>query len=118
MTKGYFSAASTCCRCGCGADLRIEIRHKFNLIREKFGKPLTVTGPTRCPKYNKTVGGAENSRHTHGDALDIFTAGMSGVEKTKLIALAVALGATGIGLHKNFTHIDFGHTDITVWDYN
>jgi uncharacterized protein YcbK (DUF882 family) len=117
MTKCYLSPRETCCSCGCGADIRIDVRDKFNRIRERFGKPLTVSGPTRCPAQNKKVGGAANSRHMHGDALDIYTVGFSDMERIRLIAIAVELGATGIGVHKQFTHIDFGHNELTVWEY-
>ena len=40
-------------------------------IRDKLGKPLTVTSGYRCPKLNTAVGGAKNSQHKLGQAADI-----------------------------------------------
>jgi uncharacterized protein YcbK (DUF882 family) len=53
----------------------------------------------------------------HGDALDISNSGMTEWQRIKLICIAVRLGATGIGVHSQFTHIDFGHSELTVWEY-
>lgn len=40
-------------------------------IREKFGKPITVTSGYRCEKLNKEVGGVSNSDHKFGYAADL-----------------------------------------------
>lgn len=42
-------------------------------IRNKYGKPIIVSSGYRCPKLNKAVGGASNSQHTLGEAVDIHT---------------------------------------------
>ena len=42
-------------------NLTILIEHCLDPIREKFGKPITVTSGYRCEKLNKLVGGKPNS---------------------------------------------------------
>lgn len=40
-------------------------------IREKFGKPISVSSGYRCPKLNAAVGGAKTSYHLKGCAADL-----------------------------------------------
>ena len=47
-------------------NLTILIEHCLDPIREKFGKPITVTSGYRCEKLNKLVGGKPNSQHLKG----------------------------------------------------
>jgi uncharacterized protein YcbK (DUF882 family) len=55
-------------------------RHCFNLERlrhdlaELAGQPVSITidGPYRTVSHNRRIGGAGDSRHTHGDASDHF----------------------------------------------
>lgn len=43
--------------------------------REKFGKPIIVNSGFRCEKLNKIIGGAKNSQHVTGEAVDIQSIG-------------------------------------------
>lgn len=56
-----------------------EVKHNLNVliencldpIREKLGKPITVTSGYRSEKLNKEVGGVSNSDHKFGYAADL-----------------------------------------------
>jgi hypothetical protein len=39
--------------------------------RTEYGGPRTATSGYRTPEHNHSVGGAMDSRHMHGDALDL-----------------------------------------------
>jgi zinc D-Ala-D-Ala carboxypeptidase len=41
-------------------------------LRDALGKPITITSGFRCHKLNKLVGGAENSQHQSGEAVDFW----------------------------------------------
>ena len=41
-------------------------------LRDALGKPITITSGFRCHKLNKLVGGAENSQHKSGEAVDFW----------------------------------------------
>lgn len=43
----------------------------FEPLREWYGKPLKVNSFFRCEALNKAVGGAINSQHSKGEAIDI-----------------------------------------------
>lgn len=40
-------------------------------IRDKYGKPITVTSGFRSPSVNRLVGGSANSQHCKGEAADV-----------------------------------------------
>ncbi len=49
-------------------------------FREFIKKPITVNSWYRTPEYNKQVGGAKNSQHTLGEAVDFVVKGMTNEE--------------------------------------
>ena len=74
-------------------------------IRNHFGKPLYINSAYRTPTYNKKVGGATYSQHLYGKAADIR---ISGVTPKQIAQYAETLlpNMGGIGIYKNFVHID------------
>ena len=46
----------------------------FEPLREWYGKPIKINSFYRSPKLNTAVGGAKNSQHVKGEAIDL-TAG-------------------------------------------
>ena len=53
-------------------NLRNLVDNCLDVIREKYGKPITVSSGYRCPALNKVVGGASStSQHTKGQAADL-----------------------------------------------
>lgn len=71
----------------CGGQVVIDYELVFGLqklrdyIAEKAGKdhPIVITSGYRCDKHNrsKDVGGATNSPHTKGKAVDFFVKGLT-----------------------------------------
>ncbi|MFI3323034.1 MAG: D-Ala-D-Ala carboxypeptidase family metallohydrolase [Rikenellaceae bacterium] len=47
------------------------VRNLLQPLRDKYGKPLTVSSGYRCEKLNKAVGGVPTSQHTKGEAADV-----------------------------------------------
>lgn len=74
-------------------------------IRNHFGKSVTINSGYRTATYNKKVGGATYSQHCYGTAADIR---VSGVKPEVVAAFAETLipNSGGIGIYKNFTHVD------------
>ena len=46
-------------------------------LRNKYGKPITISSGYRCPSHNKKVGGTTNSKHTQGLAADFYMSGFN-----------------------------------------
>lgn len=96
-------------------------------LRETFNKPMIITSGYRSKEYNDKIGGAKNSAHLYGRAVDIQVSGKDALE---LIKLSLKLNFTGIGvsqkgpINSRFIHIDnIGENDIsgivrpTIWSY-
>lgn len=43
----------------------------FEPVRDHFNKPIGIASFYRCQKLNTVIGGAENSQHMTGEAIDI-----------------------------------------------
>lgn len=43
----------------------------FEPLREWYGKPITINSFYRSPRLNQAIGGALNSQHVKGEAIDI-----------------------------------------------
>lgn len=73
-------------------------------------KPLHVVSAFRTPTHNRAVGGATNSRHLYGDAVDLN----QGYVRPDV---ARAAGFRGIGVKNGWcTHADLRPTPAT-WTY-
>jgi len=46
-------------------------------VREHYKTPFSPTSGFRCPKLNKEIGGAANSQHTRGEAVDFEVPGIA-----------------------------------------
>lgn len=83
------------------------------LAEAYYGAPIFVTSAYRDKEHNKEVGGAPNSRHLYGEAVDIRLPN-SAVLLNKLVwALAVA-GFTGLGHYSTHIHADVRNSP-TFW---
>lgn len=111
-----FTEKEIMCKCGCaelwnkeefGDNMPYYLKRamdKLQELRNKWGKPIIINSAHRCIKHNKKVGGAKNSQH-----LKIaFDCRIKKEEQEEFIKLAQEVGFTGIGIYKNFIHIDLG----------
>lgn len=76
---------------------------RLELLRFRLGKPIVVTSGYRCEEHNKAVGGAQESQHLFGKAVDIV---VSGVSPSVVAQHAEEVGFDGIGTYSTFTHVD------------
>jgi uncharacterized protein YcbK (DUF882 family) len=92
------------CKC-CGQFISNDALIWFlECIREHFKQPITIVSGTRCVRHNKECGGAENSQHLYGRAVDIQIKGVSPDSVYKYCDSINING--GVGKYKTFTHID------------
>ena len=75
-------------------------------IREHFGgKPVNVNSGYRCPTHNQNVGGATNSFHLRGQAVDFWIKDVSPAEVYEYADQLIGAEG-GVGKYTGFTHID------------
>lgn len=102
-----FSPEEMACRATGRLKISLELMDKLQALRVRCGKPLIVLSAYRTQEHNKAVGGASNSQHLLGKAVDISLANH---EPRTLEVQARLTGFNGIGRYpkNNFLHIDVG----------
>lgn len=59
-------------------DAMVRIAKLAQQARERIGRPFLITSWYRTPEANRAAGGASQSRHMVGDAIDFYCDGLSG----------------------------------------
>lgn len=92
-----------------------ELLNKVQHLRDYWQKPIYFNSAYRCGLRNVQVGGAENSQHLLGKAVDIplhcFDVPIEMVKES-----ALNIGFTGIGLYDEFIHLDVRDGPLVIWD--
>jgi hypothetical protein len=80
---------------------------------------VNVISGFRDPARNAAVGGARNSQHTQGNALDLDVSNWTDDQKALLLRTATAAGARGIGIYPSgrSIHVDVRDTP-ALWGLN
>jgi len=82
--------------------------NRFKQVQNAFGASVPIVSGFRDPERNARAGGAKQSEHMHGNALDLDVSNMSTEDRVRLIQTASSLGFTGIGVYANSIHLDIG----------
>ena len=67
------------------------------------GRAIHVNSAFRTPRHNADVGGAANSQHQYGIAVDIT---MDGLTPNQLAANCKMAGMSGVNAYRNWVHAD------------
>lgn len=117
MSSLHFTDNELKCPC-CGLN-RMDARllQMADTLREMLNRPLIVHSAMRCEAHNRAVGGASNSAHLFGMAMDIRA--MSGTERWQLIFTAKMVGFKRIGVGNTFIHVDNDEhlPQFVIWTY-
>ena len=121
----YFSVDELKCKGTDECEMDEGFMKKLEALRHEFNEPMIVSSGYRHESYNQVIGGAKNSPHLYGKAVDIVISGKSAY---RLMKLAIQHGFTGIGVpqrgphEKRFLHIDTMENSDThprpwIWSY-
>ena len=116
----HFKPAEMACHGSGELGIIPEFMDRLERLRASYGKPMPITSGYRSEAHNRAVGGAPNSLHLKGRAVDISVRGRDALE---LIVLAHGLGFSGIGVNQKgggrFIHIDDsdGPNRPALWSY-
>ena len=93
------------CKCGKCKTQKIDtaVVNLAQMVRNHFNKSVIVNSAYRCDEHNKNIGGAKNSNHTKGTALDIV---VKGIDPLTVARYCEYIGAGGVGLYSWGVHID------------
>jgi len=106
--------------------MNIAMMGKLASLRSALGIPLPLTSAWRSESRNRQVGGAKNSAHLYGRAVDLRVHGDTAFQ---VVSMAARFGFTGIGVHQRgiirgrFIHLDdmeFSEDLLrpTIWSYS
>ena len=87
----------------------------LDMLREHCGFPFVITSGYRSPKHSIEAAKKEPGLHSKGIAADISAP--DGVRKRKIVEEALKLGFGGIGVGKDFIHVDTRPDTPVVWGY-
>jgi uncharacterized protein YcbK (DUF882 family) len=104
-----FSLGELRCKCGCKMPASVIVRlerlmAQLEVIRAEVKAPVQVISGYRCEKRNRAVGGAKESRHLWGDAVDLQVEGRTGKELREIVEGLIAFGKIpdgGLGTYES-----------------
>jgi len=96
------------CECGCGLDVKDQMKIMMDQAREIYGHPITISSGARCPTFNAKVGGVTYSNHIARIAVDSYgPTRMNYNEVDVLAGILQSVGFRTISYHENlFVHAD------------
>lgn len=104
-----FNSGEFACKCGrrlCNVSFISEdLLEALEALRAYFNAPVSINSGYRCIEHNQRIGGSENSRHTHGLAVDIVIKGQEPAAVYDYLNSRYP-GGVGLGNYKTFTHFD------------
>ena len=110
LSTNFKSTEFDCHGSGCCSATQIDEKlvQYLQQIRTHFGKSVNVSSGYRCATHNKNIGGATGSKHSTGQAADIY---INGVAPAEIAKYAESIGILGIGLYEtdkdgHFVHVD------------
>ena len=88
---------------------------RLDELRGRCGFPFKITSGYRDPDHSIERAKEKPGTHAQGIAVDIAVT--NGADRYKLIATAMDMGFSGIGVAKTFIHVDTRETMPVVWSY-
>ena len=97
------------------ADLDTKLVDMLDELRGICGFPFKITSGYRTVAENAKVGGVDESSHTKRLAVDISCTDSN--RRVKIVCEAYKMGFIGIGIDKNFVHLDIASGKQRIWLY-
>ena len=99
-------------------EMQPEFMERLQRLRTAYGKPMVITSGYRSPRHSIEAAKAVPGAHAQGIACDIACTGSDAYD---LIALAMGMGFTGIGISQHDGQPRYVHLDTkprrAIWSY-
>lgn len=113
----YFDISEFRCRETGENDMKEEFIHMLDELRERCGFSFIITSGYRSKKHSIEIRKKHGpGTHTQGIAADIQVS--NGFERMNIVHEALKMGFGGIGVAKNFVHVDMRSSTPVMWTYN
>ena len=94
----------------------IPLAEAFEYVRKVFGSAIVIDSGYRTEEYNRSIGGARNSQHVQGRALDLCPSNGNLPALQNAVRQARAAGLiNGIGYYPTFVHMDTREGQQATW---
>ena len=111
----YFDINEFACHETGENQIKDELVHCLDMLRERCGFPFVITSGYRSERHPIEAEKAKPGTHTQGIAADIKVA--DGVQRLAIVAHAIDLGFPGIGVAKHCVHVVIRGTTPVMWAY-
>ncbi len=111
----YFTREEFACQYTGENNISDRLLLKLDLLRARCEFPFVITSGYRSEDHPIEREKEKAGTHAQGIACDIKV--NNGAEAFAIIEKAPAMGFTGIGLHKNFVHLDTRESVPVAWCY-
>ena len=99
-----------------GENMDPEFIHNLDTLRERVGFPFRITSGWRDATHPVEARKEKPGTHNQGIACDIAVS--NGFERMNIVHEAITMGCFhGIGIHKDFIHLDTRKTTPVLWSY-
>lgn len=115
MELKYFKVSDFDCQETGENEMNKEFLLKLDALREACGFPFIITSGYRSPKHSIEARKATPGTHAQGIAADVMVT--NGAQRYLIQQKAYELGFSGIGIDKNFVHVDIRETTPVSWSY-
>jgi uncharacterized protein YcbK (DUF882 family) len=94
-----------------------ELLRALSRLEKAIGHELPYNSGYRCPQCNAAAGGAKNSAHLRGLAVDISC--VTSPDRFRILLIALSLGFCRVGIGTSFIHLDIDTSlaQAVVWLY-
>lgn len=89
---------------GSGERMQESTLEKLQRARDAYKRPIRISSGYRTLAHNKSIGGAQNSSHVKGHAVDISCSVSS--DRFRLFLCLIQAGFTRIGVYDGHIHAD------------
>ena len=111
----YFKRSDFNCQETGENEMNEDFLIKLDDLRHECGFPFFITSGYRDKTHSIEAAKKNPGTHAQGIAADIGTT--DGYERYIIVKNAMAMGFSGIGIHKTFVHVDTRTTTPVVWTY-
>jgi zinc D-Ala-D-Ala carboxypeptidase len=109
----HFDSSEFACKCCGEVHVDPELITRLEKARSIYDKPMRVNSGYRCRAHNQAVGGAGESYHCKGQAVDIAVS--DGRDRYLILTALLNAGFNRIGLYaKGWIHVDVGQEPADV----
>jgi len=113
----HFSVEEMACKCCGRCQMDVDFMEMLEHYRLDLDMPLRITSGYRCEEHNAKVGGKSGSQHLIGHAADIDWRDFDAARRHHMVKTAMEHGFNGIGIAKDFLHLDDRLRSEALWTY-